>query len=848
MKTGQFPWSRSALLAGTILSLGAGAARAQETGATSEDGATVEIVVVGVRGSLAAARDLRRDDVRVVDAIVAEDIAQFPQKNMAEALQRVSGVQIRRDFAGGVGNEISIRGLPPEYTSVTINGLPATSNAESRTFNFNVLPAELFRRVEVFKSPIASMDEGGIGGTIALETVRPADFGDRRGVLSFEANSNRITEETTPRVTGLYALPLGDRGGIVFGAAYSEFAAASQSYDSVRWTRRNFTLGADTYANVFLMDLPRYIHEQQDVERLSLTASGQFQVSDNFEILGDVFYVDNFQDQVRYTPIWFFNGGAGLSSITVNGGAVEAAEFSSVRLALEDNFQTNQTDSINANMRGVYTSDRLTVTGVAAFSQTMRDLEELRYFSDVRARAGYDIRNDDDYFTITTQVDLSNPTLFTTVEARRTIVEVEDQETTIGVDSEWAATGALELSTGLRYRDRTLERQRFATNRRNINQPFSPVAKLFTGFLEDEGRAPGPSAFAVHDRDAAFAAYGAALNPRATPEVNNFYDVGEAVLAGYVMADWDAGPWRANAGVRVARTEVTSTGIERNRTLNTNVTREVTSEYTDVLPSVSARYEALPDVFVRFAAARVMTRPNLTDLAAYREINDTALTITESNPDLEPFRANQFDLALEWYFGEDGLLAVGLFYKDVESFIARRSFTETLGGVDYRLTRPVNSNEATIEGFEVNYQQAFTFLPAPFNGFGFAANYTYTDSSFTDTISGTNISYGLPNSSQDTYNLVGYYENERFSARLAYNFRGAFLREIPNEQDGLKYRDDFGQLDFSLRWNVVPDLRATFDVLNLMDDVQEEYVFEDRLTDGTFTTGRTFQVGLRANF
>ncbi len=130
-----------------------------------------------------------------------------------------------------------------------------------------------------------------------------------------------------------------------------------------------------------------------------------------------------------------------------------------------------------------------------------------------------------------------------------------------------------------------------------------------------------------------------------------------------------------------------------------------------------------------------------------------------------------------------------------------------------------------------------------------AANYTYTDTSYTDVLPGGNaVTYGLPNNSKDSYNLVLYYEDSRFSLRGAYNFRGVFLREVPNEQDGLKYRGDYGQADISARYKLNDKISLTLDILNALNAVQEEYVFEDRLTDGTYTTGRTIQFGVRARF
>lgn len=859
MTVRQFKFSRKLLLASAALGVGGGAVSAQgvpldqvpaaPASEPSEDEALLleEIVVVGLRASLEAGRDLKRDDVRVVDTIVAEDIAQFPQKNLSEAIQRISGVQIRRDFAGGVGNEISIRGLAPEYTQTTINGQSAPSGSDSRSFNFNVLPAELFRSVEVSKSPNASMEEGGIGGTVALQTIRPVDLRERNGVVSVEAVYNSITGETDPRATAVLGRRWGDVSGIVAGVGYSRFASASQSYDAVRWTRRDYTLAGQTFDDVWFMDLPRYINEAQDVERLSLVLSGVQELTPDLRVEADLLYVNNAQDYTRNSPIFFFNAATGLTEIEVDNGVVEYAKFNNVRFQAEDQYAQRDTDTYALTLRGIYERGPWKVTPSIGASQSDYTNDQFSYFADVSGQASYDIREDDNYFTIGSAIDISDPTSLTMRQARHFLAEVTDQAASVGVDAAYDFSDAWNFDFGFQYRDRSKERDRFEVRLNNINLPFAPTASVFTGFLEDEDAA-GVNSFVISNRGAAFAAYGAGLDPRISPQLNNYYNVEEQVSSIYAMGTWEAGRWLTNFGVRAMQTDLTSTGTERNTTLGIDSAREVTSSYTDVLPSANLRLEIMPDIFFRAAAARVLTRPNLANLAAYRTINDVTRSISASNPELDPFRANQADVAVEWYFGEGGLLGLGAFHKDIESFIATRSSSVEFNGESYTLTQPVNGNEATISGLEINYQQAFDFLPGLWGNFGTAANYTYTDSSFQDTLGGTDISYGLPESSKDTYNLTLYYEDERLTARLAHNFRGRFLREIPNPVDGLKYRDDYGQTDVSIRYNLLPNLQLTMDVINAFDDKQEEYVFSRQLTDGIFTTGRTWQFGLRSNF
>jgi len=811
-----------------------------------------EIIVTGVRASLRQALATKRTSVEVVDSILAEDIADFPQSNLAEALQRVSGVQIRRDFAGGIGNEVSIRGLQPELTQVVINGQSAPSDAESRVYNFNVLPAELFRRVDVFKTVTAAVDEGGIGGTVSLETLRPLDFGDRRGVVTVDAVHNAITGETTPNATLVYGRTWGGRGGALIGLAYSEFSAASQSFDAVRWTRRNFDTdgnGSIDATNVFLLDLPRYVHEQQNVERFSATVSGQYRFNDDIELLVDGLYIDARRRQDRLTPIWFFDGATGLLDIEIRDGVAEYAEFNNVRYRSENNTDDVQTETYQIGARMNLTLGDWKLQPFVSTNRSTNNLENWRFFADRRSRASYDTRQDDNYFTITVPYDIADPTGLTMSEARHNTGVVEDREVAAGFDVD-RDLGLLELDIGFKFRDRSKERRRFGRTITGLTDAFAPFSRVFDDFLTDQdGAQNGPNAFAVHDFDLAIDFYRDRLDLSASEQVNNFYDVDERISSAYASLSYDRGPVLANLGVRVAETQVTSTGTERLRPANIFTARTVEQSYTDVLPSLNLRYELRPDLFLRFAAGRTLTRPSLGDLAAYREINESNRTISARNPDLDPIRADAIDLALEWYFNDESVLALGYFSKDVTGFIANETQDVVLNGVTYRQTIPVNINNAKISGFEFNYQQPFSFLPAPFDGLGVVFNYTYTDASFEELSgAGGNLTYDLPNNSRDNYNIILYYENDIFNVRVAHTFRGVFLREVPNEQDGLKYRDDYGQTDLSARYNLTDRIGLTLDVQNLFDAVQEEYIFEERLTDGTFSIGRTIQLGVRARF
>ena len=195
--------------------------------AQDEAGTADDIVVTGFRGSLNKAVELKRESISFRDSIVAEDIGKFPEANVADSLQRIPGVILSRDGASNEGQRISIRGLGSDFTVTTINGAPVrTTSAQnvgssSRDFNYDVFPSELFGRVDVYKSPLANLEEGGIGGVIDLQTPRPFDNNERVIRYTAQANYNTQSKEWRPRGSLLLSDTWGNFGAL-FGVAYAK--------------------------------------------------------------------------------------------------------------------------------------------------------------------------------------------------------------------------------------------------------------------------------------------------------------------------------------------------------------------------------------------------------------------------------------------------------------------------------------------------------------------------------------------------------------------------------------------------------------------------------------------------
>ena len=263
---------KAALLAGSALVFSA-PAMAQDSGTLDDDevsdvasDASGEIsdsdnviIVSGFRQSLNAAISAKREAVGQVDVIVAEDIAKFPDTNLAESLQRIPGVAIERD--AGEGRQITVRGLGAQFTRVRVNGMETIATSvdgasfnRDRAFDFNVFASELFNSIVVNKTASAALDEGSLGAVIDLNTGNPLSYGaGLKLVGSAQARYNDLNDDLAPRVAGLLAWNNADETfGISASAAWTKYETPELGNNSVRWAN-NATFrsvdGVDCAAN-----------------------------------------------------------------------------------------------------------------------------------------------------------------------------------------------------------------------------------------------------------------------------------------------------------------------------------------------------------------------------------------------------------------------------------------------------------------------------------------------------------------------------------------------------------------------------------------------------------------------
>lgn len=329
------------------------------------------------------------------------------------------------------------------------------------------------------------------------------------------------------------------------------------------------------------------------------------------------------------------------------------------------------------------------------------------------------------------------------------------------------------------------------------------------------------------------------------------FRVKESTHSGYVMADiGDPGEgYHINVGARLIHTNLT---VYQNRAtdpdpvylgtdswngvLRDSETIANERSYTDILPSLNMVFDLDEGQKVRFAASRVVARQNLFDLGRGFRVDFTrnpttnlfeAVNGSAGNPDLDPFRASQFDLGYEYYFGSQGLVSAVGFWKEVDSFIGSETKPEFVldqaGGRNTPISRPVNGEGGRIKGIELSAQYAFDF------GAGFNVNYTFSDSKspiFNDFDKGLPI----PGVAKHAFNGQVYYEYEGLEARVSYTWRNKSFAGNFGFADGAVTRTlgiwnrSYGQLDAQIGYQVTEQIGLTLEAVNLTKEDQSQYL------------------------
>lgn len=854
------------------------------SGIAEENGAGEEIVVTGIRASLESAARLKRDGATVSDAISAEDIGKFPDQNLAESLQRITGVQITRER--GEGALVSVRGLSPDLTRTTYNGRVLATATGRRAFAFTSLTSDFVSSVEVIKSPTADMLEGGVSATINVASRRPLDIGKTKFTAVAEGVYEDNSAKVTPHVAGMINWVSSDQTfGITAGLSYEgrkarQIQQHGYGLESAVELGRNPAL--DYNKNGVISSSPTYklnhgfnvYSDDSNNSRWTGVLTAEARPTDKARFFVDGFF-SRFDDNL--TQSVFAN-----RFTSINTGGITGKSYGVVNSAIDatNNVITYlDADGVDHRATGIlyrqtYTTYALATGGELDFgrlnvkfeggwssSEQLWDIVSVGSIS--RASVSYDIRGDitkPTAFSYNRGYDPANVSTYyggSILVANNLPTKDENLDGRIDLNYAVSDSGFLRSIRAGGYigsRDNSYEdnysfvsAQQVATA---LNVPY--YANIEGGsyqignYLKTIDRGGYlktlPNSWTVVDLNKFLGALPVSEMLSISPiekHPTSSYVINEKTLAGYVRADFASADDRlsGNIGVRYVKTKQTSYGTGPdiyNMTLlrgdlvvsvPSGAALAVKNNYDNWLPSLNVKFNVSDRLVARFAAARTMTRPDISVLRPALSVDPNVRNIWSGNPLARPYVADQLDLSLEYYLPKGGLLSAALFYKDLNNFVVSGRTEETLtlkreaGGtttMTFNRYQPVNVAGPKVKGIELGAQVPFGLFSSALDGFGIASNVTYLDAgSVTVTIGQPK--QATPGVSKWSYTLGGYFEKGGFGVRASYNYRSRYNQNLEDYFGDGDYARSYGQLDISSSYDINDSISLNADVTNALN-------------------------------
>jgi iron complex outermembrane receptor protein len=910
----------AALIAELLVPVGASAQTAEAP--PIDPSATV--VVSGIRASLSSSLNTKRMQEGVVDAVSAEDAGKFPDTNIAESLQRVTGVQIQRN--NGEGRYISVRGLGPEFNNVLVNGRTLTSDTGGREFSFDLLSSDLISKALVYKTSQPFLPEGGIGSTVDIQTARPLSGKvGHTSVVNVSHSWDSNSREHTPNISGMYSFANPDRTfGVTSSVSYTDRASKQNKAITDAWNYRDvqmingnldstgLTMADVTTRKLYMPQSFGYQQEEETRKRVVGNVTVQYNPSPDWKLTADALYsrLDQKNSVIAVSdwnnPIQLgvkYDGNDQVTSF-LRPGSIFYANNPAIAGAGKLLGEANSNDMI------VKGGDRLSITKAAGLNSKWKISDDLRLEGDISSSrttsrspdmwvvAGMVPRNGDTLTfngmpSVTFGDGIADPAAVRAHAVSNGDVRNSDKLHEGRLALSWNREAGLfkGLDSGISFSKRTVGRLEYESDSWNAFSGYHLAlpASLFTvtpleGYF---GGAAKPDAYLRFDPQAYInylnqpsllpqsndpALYGDKTRYPNGPMAINYaapastWSVGEKVSSFFVDSKWEGERWSANAGIRAVHVKSSSNGVSRvllSAVKSPNDTTyilnygpaaptSVENSYNSFLPSANLKFNLTEDMLLRFGASKTETRPTLGQMGVDNWYGGRFGDVQTGggNPNLNPMKSKNFDVSYEWYLSKTNYVSAAVFVKKVSDFLETRlvdmqipQYTEVVHD-----SRVRNGQSGKIKGVEIAGQYAFDTGIPWLNGFGVAANYTYVDATAKRDGDTGALTCGYPGLSPQSYNGSVFYENEKFQARVSYNWRNHFSVDCGGGSTLPRNRAAYGQTDASLRYNITPTIALYADGINLGNTRMREYAANETQFLTVEDVGRRVNLGVRVAF
>nr|WP_199047321.1 TonB-dependent receptor [Dyella sp. ASV24] len=875
-------------------------ANAQQAPDQSQAKQLATVTVTGIRASLQASLDTKRNADAIVDAITAEDIGKFPATNVAEALAQIPGVTLDRLF--GATQRVSIDGIDPSLNLAFLDGHPVSQamwlygDSPNRGFNYSLLPPEILGSLEVFKSPEARLPEGSLGGTVIMHTIQPLDVPANTLTGSVGVNYNDMVDKNRPNASLFYSWHNADKTfGVDVSVQHYEQKTDRQGQEIFSYTpvyqiaAKNPAIAAQVAAGQLqpggLMPTELNVADfQQTEKRNSALINLQYRPNEQFDSTLSLMYMTDRLDNLNVSlyPIAGFNF-AGISSLTQGPNGIvtsgtqvgTACQNTTSCTSTAESFMDNDARKSfvrtkGADWRGTYKGDGWRISGQLGVSSSNNDISQA--FKELFYGGGFNwnINNGFNYTNLATANDPSywadnnfgGNIGYKPYKARDEYGQVDFTKDFDGFFNN--------LMVGARYAEHWESQSLLIYNEGIPNMTLGQIG--YGGLTNLQGVSSiGLSGSSVrHVQTLGFQSiYNAVLDGNtliANDPVDywdNTFNVNQKNTAAYAQLNFGNDTLHGNLGVRWVQTKIQSWGY--------NVPGNCTtwdcafppgfgyvgssSTNNNWLPAFNIAWNITPDFILRGAGSETVAYAPYNQYAPYFEANDTVLTATAGNPSIKPYRSVNFDGSAEWYFNNESVLAFSGFYKNVLNYIVNAATTETRqNGSWAQLIQGSTGQMLVANGLCTQAGQCQYSVSAPVNGGrakvkGAAISY---QQAFADTGFGVRANYTysdsstqnggpLPYNSKNSYTLAPYFEKGPYTASISYNYRSKYLAGgyVAGAPDS--YTDSFKELDASAGYKFNDHFSVTFDMLNMLNSTYKQY-FGSSMTElaDEYSSGREY--------
>ncbi len=816
-----------------------------------------QVVIIGNVEGKSKALNLQRNADNIKTVVSSDLIGRFPDLNVAEALQRVSGVNISRDK--GEGSTVSIRGTPLNYTTIQVNGeqipsVQVAGQSASRSESLDLIPADQLAFMEVTKVPTPDMDGDAIGGTINLQTAVA-----RRFKFGLKAESGFGYNDISDGLNALNRLRIDKRffksdvvpegklgiilGGSMFNSNNSEHRAGGEWIFSA--------IEALDEQEFYVLDEYEYQIIDNERSRYGVTNTIDYKFNGNHRIVFNYMYNrrtdDDIRNRIRYGTRLNQSGRFTATLDTVTNGRVRRDILISKELKENSTF----------NLEGSHTLGSWDIDwkGFYAFSERNFD----RDFGDfaredvtVVANNNQGIYGEEPNLGLIDGVDPNDPLIFTDPRRfERDFVNTEASNLVGRLDItkhlRVFSNTPLTIKFGGKYRTQSNDRTRFDKSF-IVNDPNNVIREEEFFIRSISGREPldylygdyrfgpliGENEFlGVLNNFRNFLVEGDEVSREALiASVNGTYEAEENIYAGYVMGKLQFEKLMILAGVRYENNEVNYNAFEVRKESGQDpqiAPVDGGNDFDFFLPNLQLKYSLSDYTSIRLSGVMNFARANFTDVVPFANQDDDERFLFLGNPDLKPAEAINVDAMFEHYFQDVGVISLGAFYKSIDNFqferlILRNSTSTDFEGFPgtqgYEFRQQQNGENATVAGLEFNFFRTLGFLPGFFKNFNIEGNYTYTYSD-ASTFDRDNVS--LPGQAEHTFNTALAFDYKGFSARISANYNGSFGTGLGGNEEEDTFQDDRLQIDANASYKLGKHLRFYIEGVNLSNEPTIRY-------------------------